>query len=111
MAGEAPALYRRALLSTELIRPRAETAGNSRTQCASVIASTRVLPHAGSYGANRHRILCQNCVTSPLETLVKSVSYGDVPKQIVVSEVVDRKVCWKDLVCVSTRGRSQSKRA
>ena len=48
----------------------------------------------------------------PPETLVKSVSYGDVPKQIVVAEVVDRKVCWKDLVCVSTRGReSISKRA
>jgi hypothetical protein len=52
-------------------------------------------------------VLCQNCVTYPPETLMKSVSYEDVPKQIAVAEVVDRKVCWKDLVCVSTRGGSQ----
>ena len=51
--------------------------------------------------------LCQNCVTYPPETLVTSISYGDVATQIVVAEVVDPKVCWKDLVCVSTRGRSR----
>ena len=51
--------------------------------------------------------LCQNCVRYPPETLEKSIIYGDLPKQIVVAEVVDRKVCWKDSLCVSTRGGSR----
>ena len=49
------------------------------------------------------RQLCQNCVTYPPETLVKNVIYGDTPTRIDVAELVDRKVCWKDLACVSTR--------
>ena len=51
--------------------------------------------------------MCQNCVTYPPETLVKSVSYGDAPTSIDVAEVVDAEVRWWDLVCVSTRGRSR----
>ncbi len=43
----------------------------------------------------------------PPKTLVKSLTYGDTAKQIVVAEVVDRKVRWKDLVRVSTRGQSR----
>ena len=38
--------------------------------------------------------LCQNCVTYPPETLVKSITYGDVSTQIVVAEVVGSEVRW-----------------
>ncbi len=38
--------------------------------------------------------------------VVKSVSYGHVPRQIVVVEVVDSELRWRDLLCVSTRDRN-----
>ena len=52
-------------------------------------------------------MLCQNCVTYPPETLVKSGSYGNALTRIDVAEVVDSELRWWDLVCVSTRGRSR----
>ena len=50
-----------------------------------LIASPRVLAHIGSYGANRDRILCQNCVTCPPKPRANTVIYGDTPTHIVVA--------------------------
>ena len=41
-----------------------------------LIASPRVLAHIGSYGANRDRLLCQNCVTCPPKPRSNTVVYG-----------------------------------
>ena len=38
--------------------------------------------------------MCQNCVRSPLETLVKNIIYGDAPTRIAVAEVVDLELRW-----------------
>ena len=51
--------------------------------------------------------MCQNCVTYPRQTLVKSVSYGDAPTRIDVAELVESELRWWDFVCVSTRGQSR----
>jgi hypothetical protein len=40
------------------------------------------------------RQLCQNCVTYPPKPWGNTVVYGDTLKQLVVAEVVDRKVRW-----------------
>ena len=50
-----------------------------------LIASSRVLAHIGSYGANRDQLLCQNCVTCPLKPQSNTVIYGDTPMHIVVA--------------------------
>src|SRR5688572_6696954 len=41
-----------------------------------LIASPRILAHIGSYGVNRDRILCQNCVTCPPKPRSNTVVYG-----------------------------------
>src|SRR6187551_418807 len=51
--------------------------------------------------------LCQNCVRYPPNPPVNTVIYGDTSTPIDVAEVVDRRVCRKELVCVRTRGGSQ----
>ena len=51
-----------------------------------LITSPRVyLAHIGSYGANRDRSLCQNCVRYPLKPRSNTVIYGAIPMHIVVA--------------------------
>jgi hypothetical protein len=45
----------------------------------------------------------RNGVTCPPKPPPNIAIYGDTARQIVVAEVVDREVCWKVVVCVSTR--------
>jgi hypothetical protein len=57
--------------------------GDRRTP--QLIASLGVLAHIGSHGANRDRLLCQNCVRYPPKPWGNTVIYGDTLKEIVVA--------------------------
>jgi len=43
----------------------------------------------------------------PPETAGNTAIYEDTAMHIDVAEVVESEVCWWELVCVSTRGRSR----
>ena len=73
MAGAMTSLLR----GPSLICPQKRLGSGSGDRCTpQLIASPRVLAHIGSYGANRDRILCQNCVTCPPKPRSNTVVYG-----------------------------------
>ena len=81
------------------------------SQC-STILQLDALPRYSARRVDVHRrrspaTLCQNCVRYPPKPPVNTVIYGDTSTPIDVAEVVDRRVCRKELVCVRTRGGSQ----
>src|SRR5438552_5780179 len=52
-------------------------------------------------------VLCQNCVRYPPKPCGNTIIYREASTRIDVVEVVDPKVRWWGLVCVSTRERNQ----
>ena len=88
-----------------------ERSGSGDRCTPQLIASPRVLAHIGSYGVNRDRILCQNCVTCPPKPRSNTVVYGDTSTHIDVVKSLIGSVLVRLGVRQHARPESISKRA